>query len=399
MDTGDFHLAAVVHHGNRRFKVEWREHRDGKRVKRRRFFATQEDAIDWIDARQEERDQLGAIVATWSAAERAIVTEAARIVGGSATALLEAAQFFMRNRQRFGAVESAPTLAAVSDEMLSAKKASGKRPRYLRTLANTVALAVEEWGPVRVSQITTRAIERWLEEAGRRWPSPSSRRSRLIDLRTLFSFAVKRGYCLANPAAMIELPRHSSRPPAIFTPPAAAVVLEAARAWSPDLVGPLALGLFAGIRPEEIVRMRWRHVGARYVEVTAVNAKTHRRRLVAVTPALAAWLEVVDDKDPDLSPWPSNWRKRMVKVLRKCGVPWGHDICRHSFASYHLAAGKNAPATAHELGHGSTAMLFQHYRELVTEEAAAEFWALRPQAEPGQGPGITRPSSVVARID
>jgi integrase len=212
---------------------------------------------------------------------------------------------------------------------------------------------------------------------------------------------VKRGYCLANPAALLELPRHTSRPPEIFTPQETRRLLETAAATDPTCVPFLALGLFAGIRPEEIRRMRWRHVGVKYVEITARNSKTHRRRLVAVCPALTAWLALTpeDDRNEDVSPWPVGYQKRKRRLLEAANVRWGHDICRHSFASYHLAAGKNAPATAHELGHGSTAMLFAHYRELVTEEAAAAFWAIRPvHPEPGQGPTITRPSLDGARI-
>lgn len=379
MDHEGFHLRSIVHHGNKRWKVEWRETKDGKNLRRRRLFDTEADALDWIDARQEERDQLGGIVASWTAGERAIVTEAARVVGGSALALLEAAQFYVRNRQRFGAVESAPSFANVAQEMLEAKRLSGKRPRYLKELRNTMRLAVAEWGEVRVSQITAQDIERWLADVGASW-SPSSRRTRLVDVRTAFSWAVKRGYCLANPAALLELPRHTSRPPEIFTPADARRLLEVALETDPTCVPFLALGLFAGIRPEEIRRMRWRHVGARYIEVTAATSKTHRRRLVTVLPALAAWLAVIpeDERNEDLSPWPVGYQRRKAALVAASGVRWGHDVCRHSFASYHLAAWKNAPATALELGHASTAMLFNHYRELVTEEAAAEFWAIRP---------------------
>ncbi len=38
----------------------------------------------------------------------------------------------------------------------------------------------------------------------------------------------------------------------------------------------------------------------------------------------------------------------------------------------------SADATAHELGHESAAMLFRHYRAVVTREAAQAFFGLRP---------------------
>jgi hypothetical protein len=64
-------------------------------------------------------------------------------------------------------------------------------------------------------------------------------------------------------------------------------------------------------------------------------------------------------------------------VARLSGAPWPANVTRHSFVSYHLAAFENAGKTALEAGH-SEAMLFAHYRAVVTETTALEFWALRP---------------------
>jgi integrase len=54
-----------------------------------------------------------------------------------------------------------------------------------------------------------------------------------------------------------------------------------------------------------------------------------------------------------------------------------HDL-RHTFASYHLAYHGSPDKTAHELGHRDTQMLYRHYRQLVTREAAEAFWAIWP---------------------
>ena len=65
------------------------------------------------------------------------------------------------------------------------------------------------------------------------------------------------------------------------------------------------------------------------------------------------------------------------EVIALSKVAWEHNVTRHSFVSYHLAEFQNAGKTALESGH-SEAMLFKHYRALVTPTAAAEFWAIRP---------------------
>jgi integrase len=51
---------------------------------------------------------------------------------------------------------------------------------------------------------------------------------------------------------------------------------------------------------------------------------------------------------------------------------------RHSYASYHLAAFKDAPALSLELGHVRPQTVFIHYRELVRPSEAERFWKIAP---------------------
>ena len=77
---------------------------------------------------------------------------------------------------------------------------------------------------------------------------------------------------------------------------------------------------------------------------------------------------------------PPNWRKRFDKVRLMAGIDeWPPDCMRHSFASYHLAAHGSADMTAAQMGHRSTEMIFQHYRELVTPKQAAAWFAITPK--------------------
>jgi integrase len=129
---------------------------------------------------------------------------------------------------------------------------------------------------------------------------------------------------------------------------------------------------FAGLRTAEVSRLAPEDIQLErgFIEVRAENAKTRRRRLVRIQPNLAAWLRATE-------PIPGNLFDRVESVWRAAGVAWPVNVARHSFVSYHLAAFESAAKTALEAGH-SEQMLFAHYRELVTPEAAREYWAIFP---------------------
>jgi hypothetical protein len=53
------------------------------------------------------------------------------------------------------------------------------------------------------------------------------------------------------------------------------------------------------------------------------------------------------------------------------------NAMRHSFVSYHLALFEDVAKTELQAGH-DRAVLFGHYRELVTQEEAEEYFTLVP---------------------
>jgi integrase len=78
-------------------------------------------------------------------------------------------------------------------------------------------------------------------------------------------------------------------------------------------------------------------------------------------------------------------RKHRIAAMAAAGLKaWPQDVLRHSFASYHLRHhGNDLNLTAQELGHTTTKMLFQHYREAVKPDAAKSWWALMPDKPKG----------------
>ena len=177
-----------------------------------------------------------------------------------------------------------------------------------------------------------------------------------------------------NPFKYIILPKEDERQPCIFSPDQVLNLMAAATSRDPGMIPYLALGLFAGVRPEELMRLGWEDITTQGVSINGHKAKTRQRRLITISENLKGWLSLGGDLPPKS-------RRRRLEALRQAsGVPWGHDIMRHSFASYHLAHHGSPDRTAHELDHRDTQMLYRHYRQLVTRESAEGFWAIRPMA-------------------
>jgi integrase len=135
-----------------------------------------------------------------------------------------------------------------------------------------------------------------------------------------------------------------------------------------------------------------------FICVRAAGAKSAKRRLIKIRPALKGWLERCRQVAGPI--WPlKSARGRILheSVRRAAGFgkpgseteaeraaglvlkPWPHNALRHSFATYDLALTANASALALELGHTSNALIFQHYRELVTPALAESYWSLSPE--------------------
>ena len=211
-------------------------------------------------------------------------------------------------------------------------------------------------------------------------------------LNSLFEFGVRKNLCPENPVKAVERMTVKAEEVGILTSAQLGNLLEISR---DDVRATIALGGFAGIRPEEIARLTWEEVSLEkgHITITAAKSKTAQHRYVKILPCLEAWLRPLIGSG---SIQGDNFRRRYDETRRLAGfalrgnqrrrrdedeslVPWPHDALRHSFASYHLAKFQNAPALALELGHQSNALIFSNYRRRVTEQEAIEYFGLLPR--------------------
>jgi hypothetical protein len=129
------------------------------------------------------------------------------------------------------------------------------------------------------------------------------------------------------------------------------------------------------------------------IEVGKDKAKTATRRLAPIVPALEAWLKPRAKTGPilpgirDEFHFTKLFKDATSKLVDTQGVPLVtlvHNGLRHSFCSYRLAVTKSAAQVSLEAGN-SPKMLFENYRELVTEKAAKEYFGILPETKATKG--------------
>lgn len=267
-----------------------------------------------------------------------------------------------------------PLKLAVS-ELIENRRASGTTEIYCYDLSLRLGRFCREFPGRNTEELSTRDLDEWL--AGLNL-APVTRNTFRRDLHTLFAFCHSRGYSSTNPVERTRIAKEVSQPVGILSVEQTARLLTSA---PQSLIPYLTIGAFAGLRAAEVERLEWDRIDldSGFIEVAAKNSKTARRRLVKILPNLQAWLTPFRGISGLVIP--ANLRWLLADAREQAGISqWPSNALRHSYASYHLAHFNDAAALALQMGHTNTAMIFQHYREVVKPKNAARFWEIMPSA-------------------
>jgi len=334
---------------------------NGRRVQKQ--FTTKSAAEKCLSLARQEVQTNGRAAMDLTLQERDEFVRARNRLGEVGTSITDAVDFFLARRPH----AERPLRDAI-DECLLAKTTAGRRPSSLRQLRHSLdQLSFHHDGKM-CSEIAATDIERWL--ANPDW-AQATRRSHLTDARTFFGWCLRRGYVGFNPCDRIENIQVEDKPIEVLTVDECDRLLRAALGHDRKLLPYIALGLFAGVRPEEIQRLEWHDIDlkAGIIRLEGHKAKTRRRRIVEMHPTCKAWLSMHGDLPP------KNLKKRLDRVRAKAKISWPHDALRRTAASHLLHLHKDEAKVALMLGH-SPQTLFAHYRELVGDGDNERFWSL-----------------------
>ena len=385
-------------------------------------FPTRKQLVKWIEDEQRIRasqkklvkraEKRGDSVVTLSnltPAELAAVAKAIETIrkaGGRVEAIEDASKSYA-SIQLTGAKK---TVAEIVAEHISLLEKTA-RPASIRDRRHNLKSFVKRYGGELATAITPSMIDDWTMEL----PNQPTQAARWRAVRALFNYAMKRGYMDEPPtkratAIASQIPDEIS----VLSPAEAQEIMRRALQMEPRLVPYLAIGIFAGLRPEnELGRLDWGKINltSRKIIVEGKNAKTRKKRAIPISDNLAAWLETVPEDERKGQIY--YYRRALRRVLgqeqearakrraiiearaeqrtgkRKYFGPmpaakpeievmrWGQDIMRHTFGSYRQSVIQNINQLCEEMGN-TPRIARTHYLDPPDEETAAEFWAITP---------------------
>lgn len=232
--------------------------------------------------------------------------------------------------------------------------------------------------------ITSSDCRRYIDEG---FATSRQRRKARVILHGIFNVALKRGWCMDNPVASVEMP-------VVIEQSIESLNLEEVRTLlrvcslpnHRPCMAALGLMMYAGIRPYEVLRLKWKDINfnERVVTLMPKHSKTGGTRHVSILPPLEKVLRYRRGKGNRMI-CPLNWEKRWRNLRYDAGwnsgkKKWQQDCLRHTFASYHAKHFRDYEGLQYEMGHGSSDLLRTRYLNMrgITQQSAEEFWTMDP---------------------
>ncbi len=278
-------------------------------------------------------------------------------------------------------------IAEIVPAFMSAKAAKGVTSHTLRHLRATLIPFAEHFTGS-LADLSRTEVEAWMAS---RKVGPCRWNHMRAAICALHKFARRDGLLPAEltPVECMER-RKVVQKVETYTPAELRRLLDAAADIAPDWLPVLALGAFAGLRPQEVAPeprtgywkpgLRWENIlwTRGKIDVPAEVAKDGRRRFVPIQPALTAWLAPYARASGFIAPGSTLGRLK-AQLMTRAKLEWRADALRHSYASNRLAITKDMAALSLEMGN-SPAMIFKHYLDLRHDDEGAEWFAVMPSA-------------------
>lgn len=395
----------------------------GKRAIELKQFKDAKEAEDWASKEFKKYRDFGKKAQELSPSQRIDAIEATKLLAGESFSLRETVSKYLELKRlvdshelnldhvvEFGISRLKPaggahTFGQVVDELVQTKENFDLAAPSIKDFSNRAEKAKAKWVNREIHQIELDEIKSWLMSLKL---SPRSRKNYMMNLREIFKYAKQKGYVPDNPMDMLSVydsktiyGRESSdiREPNILSIDEVKRLLNTAKAHPElDLLAAVTLGLFCGIRTEELKKLTWEDVRLNeerpFVVISSRIAKKRRIRNVDIPHNAVTWLKsCIKESGPIAkNDYVSDYQKRFRNLQKLAGFgkwieegkkrkwrsTWKENSIRHSFGSYHYALHGDSMLTSRLMGHKEgDAVLFEYYRALVSKEKAKKYFSLK----------------------
>jgi len=276
------------------------------------------------------------------------------------------------------------TFAALRNRLLAEKERRNRRPASIGALGFYVGALVRQFGEeTLVKSATAEALRDWIDGLQAAGASPRHVLNHVSYAKQFFRFAMAQRFIGDNPASQLEAPHIDGKPPTILTLPEVRRLLTTALLPQHLPVMPaVVLGLFCGLRTEELARLQWEHVDLKRRKITispeiGKNRRASDWRYPVIPKGAVEFLQLAPQRGGPVAP-PCFQACITALHLAAQFENWRathSNAKRHSFGSYACKL-HGADWTVGQMGN-SVRMLVRHYQNTaVTKRQATEYFGL-----------------------
>ena len=351
------------------------------------YFRTRKEALAFIqgNGRKAEKPAVGVIDLKRDAGGVAFALTPSEISEAAAAvkkcrehgfSLTEIVEFGLHYKNPPGGVK---TFSEVGDALIKNKRQAGRSKSHIANMESIFRLFSEDFKKKPINLMTRSMIEEWLAEQDD--ISHNRRVAYARNLHIAFNYAVDRDWIEKNPCRTLERSSKSLGEVEFLRVPQSALLFRVALTEMPDLVAPLAIKTFAGIRTGELVELTWDRVGSKKIEIRGSKSKSRRSRPVTLPDNLIQWLDGRRQAEGPVAGTDSafTWCDRMSKLAALAGISLPYNCLRHGFGTFHYHLHKNENLTAAEMGNSANVIREWYVAPIVEDEELAAFWEMTPQ--------------------
>ena len=235
--------------------------------------------------------------------------------------------------------------------------------RDIRYLGSRLIKCNPKLGETYFSELKPALCEQYLSSA---FKTPSQFNKARTMLYGLFEFALKREWCDKNPIKLIEKQKVIEKEIIPLSNTQTESLLKNAK--KRNCLPAVGLLLFAGIRPREVRRLKWKDIDLEegFITVRSQCSKTGGVRHVEIMPALKRILTKYKREDKSAI-CPPDWNRKWKNIREESGFKgtWVQDVLRHTYASYFAKRYRDLPRLQLNMGHRDLSLLRSRYVNMV----------------------------------